>query len=73
MATKHPRVNVTLDDTLHGMLANFARSGKKTLSVAAKEMIELGLELQEDKYFSGLSEKRLAKGGKRISHKDAWK
>lgn len=73
MATKNPRVNVTLDETLHGMLAMFARSGKKSISVAAKEMIELGLELQEDKYFSALSEARMAKNRKLYSHEDVWK
>ncbi|NBX02767.1 MAG: hypothetical protein EBR02_01615 [Alphaproteobacteria bacterium] len=73
MVTNHPRVNVTLDDGLHEMLSSLARSGKKSLSVAAKEMIEVGLSLQEDRYFSELSEKRLAKGGKNISHEDAWK
>lgn len=72
MATKNPRINVTLDDTLHGILAMMAQAGEKSISVAAREMIELGLELQEDRYFSALSEARLAKGKKRYSHKEVW-
>ena len=73
MVTQNPRINVTLDDGLHKILSALARAGKKSISVAAKEMIEMGLSLQEDRYFSELSEKRLAKGGKNISHEDAWK
>ncbi len=73
MVTQNPRVNVTLDAGLHQMLAALAHAGKKSISMAAKEMIEMGLSLQEDHYFSELSEKRLAKGGENISHEDAWK
>ncbi|MDX2073386.1 MAG: hypothetical protein SFX19_03360 [Alphaproteobacteria bacterium] len=73
MPTRNPRVNVTLDEQLHAMLAMFARAGRKTLSVAAKEMIEMGLELQEDKYFSALSERRMAKNRKLYSHEEVWK
>lgn len=51
----------------------FAEREHKTLSAAAKDLIRLELEWQEDLYFSKLSEERLAKGGKNISHHDAWK
>jgi hypothetical protein len=72
MVTQNPRINVTLDETLHEMLASFARIGKKSVSLAAKEMIELGLSLEEDRYFSELSEKRFATSKKRYSHEEAW-
>jgi hypothetical protein len=73
MATKHPRVNITVDKELLGMLSMFAEREHMTLSSAAKDLICLGLEMQEDMYFSKLSEERLAKGGRNIPHKDAWK
>lgn len=73
MVTQNPRINVMLDDGLHEMLVSFADAGKKSVSMAAKEMIEIGLSLQEDMYFSKLSEKRLASSKKRYSHDEAWK
>jgi predicted DNA-binding protein len=73
MATELPRVNITMDKQLFGMLSLFAKHEGSSLSAAAKELIKLGLEMQEDIYFSKLSEERLAKGGKNIPHKDAWK
>ncbi|MDX2112480.1 MAG: hypothetical protein SFW63_01915 [Alphaproteobacteria bacterium] len=73
MPTNQPRVNITMNKDLHEMLSLFAKHEGKSVSMAAKDLIELGLELQEDLYFSRLSDERLAKGGKNIPHKDAWK
>lgn len=72
MVTQNPRINVTLDEGLHEILSSLARAGKKSISVAAKEMIEMGLSLQEDRYFSELSEKRLKTSKRRYSHDEAW-
>ncbi len=73
MPTKHTRVNIPVDKGLLAMLTLFAKKENSSISSAAKELILLGLEMQEDLYFSKLSDERLAKGGKNISHKDAWK
>jgi predicted DNA-binding protein len=73
MPTTLPRVNIAMNKDLHQMLSLFAKHEGKSVSAAAKELIELGLELQEDIYFSRLSDARLKEGGKRIKHKDAWK
>ena len=73
MPTKHTRINIPVDKRLLAMLQLFAEQEDKSLSSAAKELILLGLEIQEDLHFSRLSEQRLAKGGKNIPHKDAWK
>ncbi len=73
MVTQNPRINVTLDESLHEILSSFARVGKKSMSLAAKEMIEIGLSLEEDRYFSKLSENRLKSSKKRYSHDEAWK
>lgn len=73
MPTKHTRINIPADERLLAVLTQFAEHENKSLSAAAKELIWLGLEIQEDLYFSRLSDKRLREGGKRIKHKDAWK
>ncbi len=73
MPTQNPRVNITLDPLEHGILAKYAKGERKSVSSAARELILLALELQEDRYFSKRSEARLKQGGKRISHANAWK
>ncbi len=73
MPTKHTRINIPVDKGMLAMITRFAKSEETSLSSAAKELIKLGLEMQEDWYFSRLSDKRLKEGGKRIKHKDAWK
>jgi len=73
MPTKHTRINIPVDKGLLAMLTLFAKKENTSLSSAAKELIRLGLEIQEDLYFTRLSDRRLKEGGKRISHEDAWK
>ena len=73
MPTQNPRVNITLDARDLGVLMRYAKGENKSVSSAAKELILLALELQEDRYFSTLSERRIREGGKRIPHTQAWK
>jgi len=73
MATKHPRLNVTLTKEDMAFLTMLSKKQKKSLSATAKALILEALELQEDIYFSKLGDERWEKGGKRYSHEEAWK
>ena len=77
MPTKHPRINVTLDEENLGLLSRLARKRKKSLSAAAKDLILEAMELQEDLYFSRLADGRLEEMEKTkatwIPHEEAWK
>ncbi|MFN7609684.1 MAG: ribbon-helix-helix protein, CopG family, partial [bacterium] len=44
MATKNPRINVTLDKETAKYLTLMAKKRKKTISVTARELIESALE-----------------------------
>ena len=73
MATKHSRLNITLDPEHMGLLADFAEREKKSLSSVAKDLIALALDLQEDRHFSHVAAKRDTSKTRWISHDDAWK
>ncbi len=73
MTTKHPRLNVTLEEEYLGLIAQLADRQKQSVSATARGLILQALELQEDMYFSTLSEKRLKEAKTTISHADAWK
>ena len=73
MPTTNPRVNITLDPEHLKMLQKFAASQHKSVSAATKHLVLQALELQEDSYFSELSEKIDCRTKKWVSHDDAWK
>ncbi len=73
MPTKNPRINITLDKSLAGLLANLAEQEDTSISHIAKELVLEALERREDKLLSALAEKRDRIKAKRIKHEDAWK
>lgn len=73
MVTKQPRLNVTLDAEHLGLLAQLAAREQKSLSAAARELIEIALELEEDRADSALAASRDQRNTRWISHHDAWK
>lgn len=73
MPTKHPRLNVVLDEELYEMIENIAKQEGKSMSVVAKELMEDALEKHDDMILSELAMKREAKSKKTISHVKAWK
>jgi len=73
MPTIKNRVNLTVDPEIFAALGLLAKRRKKSLSTISIDLIEKALELEEDLYFSAVSDKRLIESkGKRISHKKAW-
>ena len=72
MPTAKKRINLTLDDELYSALNRLSKSKKETLSGTSLKLIERALELEEDLYYSRISDQRLASGEKRIPHKKVW-
>lgn len=73
MPTKHPRLNVVLDNDLYEMVEKISQQEDKSMSVVAKELIEDALEKHEDLLLSEIAMKRESKSKKKISHDKAWK
>lgn len=73
MATKNPRVNVTLDPNIVNILTGLAKKRRGSVSNLIGDIILETLERHEDKYFSALAEELDVKGVKTVSHEKAWK
>jgi predicted DNA-binding protein len=73
MATKNPRINVTFDETIAGVLSQLALQEHKSVSCMVRELALEALEMREDLYLSRVAEKSDVVGGQMHSHEDVWK
>lgn len=73
MATKHPRINITIEEEYLGQINELAKMRNQSVASTAKSLMLEALELQEDLYFSRLAEEVESKTTKWVSHEDAWK
>jgi uncharacterized protein (DUF1778 family) len=73
MPTKNPRINITLEESTAGLLAQLAKQEHKSVSNIAKELVLEALERREDRVLSAIAEARDVIKTKRIKHDDAWK
>lgn len=72
MATKHPRLNVVMNEDLMKTLSFIADHEDKSLSIIAKELIEESLEKREDYHLSALAMRREEEAQEYIFHDKAW-
>lgn len=72
MTTSNPRINITLEPNMAGILASMAQHEHKSLSSLARELILEALELREDVALSALAKSRDTGEQKTISHDEAW-
>ncbi len=72
MPTAKKRINLTIEDDVFESLNKIAKKEKTSVASVSNFLLEKALELQEDLYFSRVSEERIAKKFKRLSHKDVW-
>ena len=73
MSTKHPRLQITLDEQTNKLLILLAEKKSQSLSLTAAELIKQSLELQEDLYLSNIAGIRDQDGTQWLDHDDAWK
>lgn len=72
MPTAKKRINLTVEDDIFESLNKIAKKEKTSVASISNLLLEKALDLQEDFYFSRVSESRLSKKKKRLSHKDIW-
>ncbi len=72
MPTAKKRINLTVEDDIFESLNKIAKKEKTSVASISNLLLEKALDLQEDFYFSRVSESRLSKKEKRLSHKDIW-
>jgi hypothetical protein len=72
MPTAKKRINLTVEDDVFESLNKIAKKEKTSVASISHLLLERALDLQEDFYFSRVSESRLSKKEKRLSHEDIW-
>ena len=75
MATKKPRLLVTLEPALYAKVKSLSKSNGTTLSMTARDLIRESVEEIEDLGLAVMAERRekSTKVRRWISHKEAWK
>ena len=72
MPTAKKRINLTVEDELFENLKRLAKKEDTSIASVSNALIERALELREDMYFSKVSEQRLEKVAKRLTHENLW-
>lgn len=74
MPTKHPRINVALEEPLYAMIEELAKVKGFSLSMAARELIKEAIELEEDRLLTSFGEERDVSfdASRALSHEEVW-
>jgi predicted DNA-binding protein len=73
MATIKRRINITLAPEVDSALRMLAKRDRVPAATKVSELLNVSLELEEDRIFSELADERLSeKKVKWKSHKDVW-
>ena len=70
MEKKQPQLRVNLSSEQRNLLPLLAKKKRMSVSALAQDLINTALELEEDAYYSEISENRLAQAKKLYSHAD---
>lgn len=73
MPTVKRRISICVDDQLFDELAARAEEEQRPVASLGLDLIRRAMQLEEDAYFSKVSDSRVAKKEKRVSHSKAWK
>ena len=74
MPTKNPRINISVDQPLYGIMQHLAEEKGVSMSMLARDLIKESLELREDEILTTFAEKREktfdASGA--LTHEQVW-
>lgn len=73
MATKQPRLNVTLSDDVAAVLESLSKKEKRSMSAIALEMLQKAIDYDEDAYLCTIAEQREETPTKTLTHDEFWK
>jgi len=73
MATNKKRINISLSKDLEEALTILAKNDNVPIATEAVRLIELAIEIEEDRILDEIASKRDTKDAKFISHEEAWK
>ena len=73
MPTTKARINISLSDDTMNTLRKIARRDRIPQATKAARLLEIALEMEEDKVWDTIAQKRDTKNSRYVSHNNAWK
>ena len=73
MPTTKMRLNISVDDDMQRSLSFLARRDRIPRATKAARLLEIALEMEEDRVWDELAQRRDTKNARYISHANAWK
>ena len=68
------RINVSFSTEETRVLSRISKRDQLPVATKVAELVRFALGLEEDQYFSNLSDKRIEENSRaRVVHRDAWK
>jgi predicted DNA-binding protein len=58
MPTKHPRINVALEESIYTIIEALAKKKGQSMSMVTRELIKVAIEIEEDILITSLAEER---------------
>ena len=72
MATTKRRINISLPDSVNDALTLLAERDSVPEATKATDLLQLGLEIEEDQVWDAIASKRDTKKARFVSHTKAW-
>jgi predicted DNA-binding ribbon-helix-helix protein len=75
MPTKHPRINVALEEPLYRIIRELAKLKGISMSMLTRELIKEAIEIEEDTLLTSFAEERENSLNKSqaLNHDETWK
>jgi len=73
MATIKKRVNISIPKSTENALAKLAKRDQVPQATKAAELLQLAIELEEDRFLDNIAARREKEGGGLLSHEEVWK
>lgn len=73
MLTTKKRLNITLSPDMETAIKRLAERDRVPRASKAAELLLMALEIEEDRVWDKLAQKRDKRGAKFLSHKTAWR
>jgi hypothetical protein len=74
MPTKHPRINVALEEPLYRIIGELAKLKGISMSMVTRELIKEAIEIEEDTLLTSFAEERekSLNKSKALNHDETW-
>ena len=73
MATTKTRINITLPQDLQEILIKLAKRDRIPRATKATKLLEIALELEEDRVWDALASERDSNHARYVHHRKAWR